>query len=143
MRNGRRGNAWDSVGCVGTHAVSAVQMVEMDGCHPEDFEKWSRTHTHSFSQMTILHYRSFSDLSPECSATETSADPLSVFHSVPGSIRPLLAETPSSQAQTFSTMDRAKLAFPTLLSLLVFYSQAMKIRFYLLCLPQPITLLVS
>lgn len=78
MRKERRGNAWESVGCVGTRAG----------------------HTHSLSQITILYYRSSSDLSPQGSATETPADPLSVLHSAPGSNRPLLAETPSSQAKT-------------------------------------------
>lgn len=64
-----------------------------DGCHPEeslrsgtgrqrrDSEEQQYTHTHtrarsslSFSEMTVIHYRSLTDLLPECSPSVTPAD---------------------------------------------------------------------
>ena len=94
MRNGRRWKrreAKDSVSCVGTHAFSVVQMAEMDATQKRvwgvgqggrrETQRSSSTHTHthtrsslSFSEMTVIHYRSLTDLIPECSPSVTPAD---------------------------------------------------------------------
>lgn len=95
---GERGDAKDGAGYVGTHAVSAVQMAEMDATQKRVWEVEQReerssstnthntrlhAHTHTytlsgstltFSQMTVIHYWSFTDLLPECSPTVTPAD---------------------------------------------------------------------
>lgn len=116
MRNetGERSGAKDSVGFVGTHAVTEVQMAEMDATQKCVWEvgqgggggdSGAAAHcTLSFSEMTVIYYRSFSDLLTERSPTVTPADlRLPVLHSG------LNQSTHYTQRSswTLSTLDRA------------------------------------